>query len=100
MQLSTLLHVFAFFLSLGAFVQLKFRCRGVERLWAVPAGKFGALVVVFVQLPFLVLLLISACTDIAVIWGALVGNLVVVLLHFAWMRRSRRSEPISVCLID
>jgi len=90
-QLSTLLHVFAFWFSLAAFLHLKFFRSDVVRLWSVPGGVVGALAIAAVKVPVLTIMLVSACTKVDVIVGALFSNGAFALLIGLWMS-TRRSE--------
>lgn len=73
-QLSTLLHVFALWLALAAFVQLRRRSHEAERLWTAPGGWFGCAGIVGTKAPVLVLLCVSACTDWKLACAAVLGN--------------------------
>lgn len=80
-QLSTLLHVIAFWIEVASYVALK--RRGVERLWQVPGGSFGGWLVVLSQLPVLLFLLASSTLDISVVLGAAGANACVAVIMIA-----------------
>jgi len=79
-QLSTLLHVLAFWMELASYVRLK--QLQSHRLWEVPFGKTGAGLVVLTQVPVLTCLLAAALLDPAVVMGAIGANAFVALLLF------------------
>lgn len=73
-QLSTLLHVFAYAQCLAAYALLKFRPVEGERLFETPGGRLGGLCVIIVRAPILVFLLVSGCSAPGVLAGALAAN--------------------------
>merc|ERR1712159_633536 len=54
-QLSTLLHVVALALQLAAFIQLRFAAQDATRLWTMPGGSCGAVVLTVVSAIVLIL---------------------------------------------
>mmetsp|Transcript_70384 Transcript_70384/g.204097 ORF Transcript_70384/g.204097 Transcript_70384/m.204097 type:complete len:497 (-) Transcript_70384:89-1579(-) len=84
LQVSTLLHVFVFWATLASFTQLRFRQQGVERLWGVPGGRWGAAAVLCARVPVLTLLCACACAVPSVLIGALAFNFLFLFLAVGW----------------
>jgi len=89
-QLSTFIHVIAFWMSLAAYVKLGVYRPDIVRLFTVPGGKWGLRGVFCLKAPVLLFLTLSACTNISVVLGGLGANAVFILLLFLWTRCHRR----------
>eukprot|EP00971_Amphidinium_carterae_P201931 4006781-Amphidinium_carterae.1 len=85
-QLSTLLHTVAFWLTLSAFTSLRFGTSRFHRLWSIPCGSVGACLILVVKVPVLTLLVVSACSSWSVVLGAFICNLLFVTLPYALRR--------------
>jgi len=87
-QLSTLLHVFALWFALAAFIRLKYRS-GLHRAFTAPGGRCGAWAIFAVKAPVLGFLLYSACASSELAAGAVGANLLMLLALISWGCRKR-----------
>lgn len=93
-QLSTLLHVFALWFALAAYIRLKYRS-DLHRAFTVPWGRCGAWAIFAVKAPVLGFLLYSACASSELIAGALGANLLMLLTLLSWSCRNRCRATLS-----
>uniref|UniRef100_A0A7S0B522 Amino acid permease/ SLC12A domain-containing protein n=1 Tax=Pyrodinium bahamense TaxID=73915 RepID=A0A7S0B522_9DINO len=90
-QLSTFLHVIAFWMALAAYMRLKARPTGIARLFTVPGGMWGSWGIILSKVPVLLFITASACTSPRVVLGGLGANAAFLLCHASWTRCRGRS---------
>jgi len=101
-QLSTFLHVVAFWLSLAAYLKLRVYSPGITRLFTVPGGKWGPWCIFSVKAPVLLFLTLSACTNPSVVFGGLGANaaFLLILVLWSWAPGRTRADSSRRCAED